>query len=81
MADLLVLVHSPLVGPATWDPVAKRLTGRGYEVSVPDLNARAAMLGVTVHALAEIAQPAVRRLGVSQRARMLQRDAALEPIP
>jgi len=33
----LVLVHSPLVGPATWDLVAPLLAKQGYEVRVPDL--------------------------------------------
>lgn len=33
----LVLVHSPLVGSASWDAVAVDLAGRGYEVSLPDL--------------------------------------------
>lgn len=33
----LLLVHSPLVGPACWDAVAVDLAGRGYEVSLPDL--------------------------------------------
>src|SRR5215472_1399194 len=33
----LLLVHSPLVGRATWDLVAADLAGRGYQVSVPDL--------------------------------------------
>ena len=33
----LVLVHSPFVGPASWDAVAVDLAGRGYEVSLPDL--------------------------------------------
>ena len=28
----VVLVHSPLVGPASWDAVAADLAGRGYEV-------------------------------------------------
>jgi hypothetical protein len=37
MAARLVLVHSPLVGSATWDLVAADLAGRGCEVSVPDL--------------------------------------------
>ncbi len=32
-----MLVHSPLVGPATWEPVAADLAGRGFDVSVPDL--------------------------------------------
>jgi len=33
----LVLVHSPLVGPATWDLVAPLLAEQGYEVRTPDL--------------------------------------------
>lgn len=32
-----VLVHSPLVGPLTWTPVAERLRGRGHEALVPAL--------------------------------------------
>lgn len=32
-----VLVHSPLVGPATWALVARALTHRGADVVVPDL--------------------------------------------
>jgi len=37
MTARLLLVHSPLVGPATWDQVEADLAGEGYEVSVPDL--------------------------------------------
>ena len=37
MSARLVLVHSPLVGPGTWEPVAADLAGRGFQVSVPDL--------------------------------------------
>jgi hypothetical protein len=37
MAARLLLVHSPLVGPATWNLVATDLAERGYQVSVPDL--------------------------------------------
>ncbi len=33
----LVLVHSPLVGPATWEAVASVLREREHEVLVPDL--------------------------------------------
>lgn len=32
-----MLVHSPLVGPATWEPVAATLAGRGHQALVPDL--------------------------------------------
>ncbi len=34
---LLVLVHSPSVGPATWQPVAGRLREAGHEAVVPSL--------------------------------------------
>jgi pimeloyl-ACP methyl ester carboxylesterase len=37
MKARLVLVHSPLVGYGTWEPVADDLTRDGYEVAVPDL--------------------------------------------
>jgi hypothetical protein len=33
----LLLVHSPLVGPATWDVLAGTLRERGHEVLIPDL--------------------------------------------
>jgi hypothetical protein len=42
MGARLLLVHSPLVGPATWDLVARYLAERGYEVTVPDLTATVA---------------------------------------
>jgi hypothetical protein len=37
VAMRLVLVHSPLVGPATWEGVAPILAEHGYDVRVPDL--------------------------------------------
>lgn len=37
MAPLVVLVHSPLVGPTTWEAVAEHLAALGYGVRVPDL--------------------------------------------
>src|SRR5260370_24005884 len=33
----LVLVHSPLVGPQTWEPVAAEFRALGYDAVVPDL--------------------------------------------
>ncbi|AXK35240.1 alpha/beta fold hydrolase [Streptomyces armeniacus] len=33
----LVLVHSPLTGPSTWEPVATELRGRGYVTHVPSV--------------------------------------------
>lgn len=37
MVAAFVLVHSPLVGPLTWAPVAQRLEGAGMRVVVPSL--------------------------------------------
>jgi pimeloyl-ACP methyl ester carboxylesterase len=37
MGARLLLVHSPLVGCGTWEPVARDLAGSGYAVTVPDL--------------------------------------------
>ena len=37
MAARLLLVHSPLVGCATWDLVAADLAGGGWDLGVPDL--------------------------------------------
>ena len=36
-APVFVLVHSPLVGPSTWTPVARELERRGRQVVVPSL--------------------------------------------
>jgi pimeloyl-ACP methyl ester carboxylesterase len=37
MQARLLLVHSPLVGCGTWQPIADDLAGDGYAVTVPDL--------------------------------------------
>ena len=36
--DSIVLIHSPLVGPLTWEALAVELRGRGEHVIVPDLS-------------------------------------------
>ena len=41
MSDVFVLVHSPIVGPLTWAPVAAELPRRGLEVLVPAVRDRA----------------------------------------
>src|SRR5690606_41519451 len=33
----LVLIHSPLVGPFTWEPAAEVLRSRGIDARVPEL--------------------------------------------
>lgn len=42
MADLFVLLHAPVLGPASWAPVAAELSGRGHRVAVPSLTGFAA---------------------------------------
>jgi hypothetical protein len=42
VAAPLILVHSPLVGPASWQPTAAVLAARGHDVAVPDLTATVA---------------------------------------
>lgn len=37
MAPVIVLVHSPTLGPASWRPVAAELTRAGHNVAVPSL--------------------------------------------
>jgi hypothetical protein len=37
LAPVFVLVHSPLVGPSTWHPVARELEGNGRVALVPSL--------------------------------------------
>jgi hypothetical protein len=39
MAPAIVLIHSPLVGAGSWEPVAAVLGDCGYEVRIPDLTA------------------------------------------
>lgn len=48
MRGRLLLVHSPLVGRGTWEPVARDLAEGGYPVTVPDL-AGAVLAGPPYH--------------------------------
>jgi hypothetical protein len=50
MQARLLLVHSPLVGCGTWEPVARELAADGYAVTVPDL-AGAVAAGPPYHLL------------------------------
>lgn len=38
MSDVYILIHSPLVGPLTWNLVAEQMRQRGIEVIVPTLS-------------------------------------------
>ena len=53
----MTLVHSPLVGPSTWRPVAEVLGALGHQVSLPDL--RAAAQSGSPHLFISAAQAAV----------------------
>jgi hypothetical protein len=55
----LVLLHSPLVGPATWKAVAPLLRARGHDVALPDLSPIMAETGPYYPALAEAAAAAI----------------------
>lgn len=55
----LVLLHSPLVGPATWKAVAPLLRARGHDVALPDLTPIMAEDGPYYPALAEAAASAI----------------------
>jgi hypothetical protein len=35
VAELIVLVHSPVLGPASWQPVAGELARSGWDVAAP----------------------------------------------
>jgi hypothetical protein len=37
MTDLFALIHAPVLGPASWQPVAAALTAAGRRVTVPSL--------------------------------------------
>src|SRR5487761_1121754 len=37
MAELFVLIHAPVLGPASWAPVAEQLACHGHQVVVPSL--------------------------------------------
>jgi hypothetical protein len=42
MADLIVLVHAPVLGPASWQSVGNELSRAGHQVAVPALTGFAA---------------------------------------
>jgi hypothetical protein len=56
-----VLIHSPLVGAATWTPVAAKLRQRGQETVIPDLSPALSGGGNHVSRQAELVGAAVGR--------------------
>jgi pimeloyl-ACP methyl ester carboxylesterase len=67
MSRRFVLVHSPVVGPGTWSPVAEWLSARGHFVAVPNLLEVARhelpsspfVAGIVAEAIARAGAPAV----------------------
>ncbi|MFA9431114.1 alpha/beta fold hydrolase [Egicoccus sp. AB-alg2] len=67
METSVLLVHSPLVGPTTWDPVARVLAARGCEIRLPNLTGVAEagpprwrwFVDAAVSAAADLAAPVV----------------------
>jgi hypothetical protein len=57
---VFLLVHSPLVGPTTWAPVAEALKSAGYEVVVPRLDSPPRIEGSYWDRHARIVAEAVR---------------------
>ena len=60
---VIVLVHSPLVGPYSWAPVADILRGRGHRVLVPDLRPGTDLGPVYFEHHAALVAQAVQALG------------------
>jgi pimeloyl-ACP methyl ester carboxylesterase len=59
---VFALVHSPLVGPSTWSPVARELERRGHQAVVPSLLGPADAPPRHWRQCVEAAHEAVRRL-------------------
>lgn len=80
----LVLLHSPLVGPATWKAVAPLLQARGHDVALPDLAPIMAEDGPYYPALAEAAAAAITEPAIlvvhSGAGALAPAVAALEPV-
>jgi hypothetical protein len=61
MTDLFALMHAPVLGPASWQPVAAALTADGRRVTVPSLAGFAAGGPPYAAALVELGAGAVAR--------------------
>lgn len=63
-----VLLHSPLVGPASWEPVREELTLLGYRAAAPRIEERLDANGAATawRAYADAAAEAITDLGVDE---------------
>ncbi|HKQ96395.1 MAG TPA: alpha/beta fold hydrolase [Candidatus Polarisedimenticolia bacterium] len=59
---IFLLVHSPLVGPTTWTPVAEEIRKSGFEVIVPRLDSPAPISGTYRDRHARIVAEAVAKV-------------------
>lgn len=66
MADYFVLVHSPVVGPACWVPVARHLAAAGHRVTVPSLTGFASGGPPYVPRYVELARSQLSRAGADR---------------
>ncbi|HET8946554.1 MAG TPA: hypothetical protein VFQ07_06195 [Candidatus Polarisedimenticolia bacterium] len=78
---LVVLVHSPLVGPFSWSPVAESLRRRGETVLVPDLRPGTARGAPYFEHHAAIVAQAVQALGSSRRVVVVAHSGAGVLLP
>jgi pimeloyl-ACP methyl ester carboxylesterase len=58
----MVLVHSPLVGPTTWEPVATELLARGIAAVVPSLTAASRHWPAVVARVVQAVPPGFREV-------------------
>ncbi|MFD1323127.1 hypothetical protein [Micromonospora sonneratiae] len=77
----LVLIHSPLVGPGTWLPVAAELRARGYQVVVPAVSAVTEAEPPYYRWLADRVREDVDSVGVSDRVMLIGHSGAGALLP
>lgn len=81
MTALIVLLHSPLVGPACWSMLAPALRARGHRVLAPDLT-RAMRGGPSYHgAIANMAGDAIRSEAADEPALVVAHSGAGAVLP
>lgn len=76
-----VLLHSPLVGPYTWQPVAEELRQRGLEVVAPSLLPALAQAARFGHEMAALVAQAVARSAAERPLYLVVHSAAGAYLP
>lgn len=75
---LLLLIHSPLVGPSSWRPLEKTARDRGFDVRRPDLTSVAAARSPKWRHFVDLATQSAARTGKRLRS-MIFVDAIVPP--